>query len=94
MPRGKTTSSRLRELLDEKAGKPIKVVTRRDELAKLIYDEAMAAKQYFVETLLDRTEGKVPTPQPEPELDVEDALDDALDEPPAETGGGPAQVSE
>jgi hypothetical protein len=55
-----TVSARLRELLDERAGKPTKVQTKRDEIALAIFEEALARDHKFIETLLERTEGKVP----------------------------------
>jgi hypothetical protein len=69
-----TVSSRLRELLEEpklKRGKRGK--TLRDQVAETIIRQALFADHRFTETLLDRTEGKVPQAIQLPTQDLESA---------------------
>jgi Family of unknown function (DUF5681) len=56
-PKGRSVSSRLRELLENEAGKNGKQIA--DLLAEVIIKAALKGDHKFVETVLNRTEGKI-----------------------------------
>ena len=71
-PKGRSVTSRLRELLEEPSlakGREGKVIL--DRIAEQIVRRCLKGDYRFVETLLDRTEGKVPVTINAPAVDLE-----------------------
>jgi hypothetical protein len=69
-------STQLRQLLKRRTFP--KARTFLEQIAEQIVIGALKGDHRFMEMLLDRTEGKVMPAQPEPDLSLEAALDDAV----------------
>lgn len=71
MPKGRSITARLRQLLDETKLTKEQGETILDRIAMQVIRKSLKGDHRFVETLLDRTEGKVPIQVQTPDVDLE-----------------------